>query len=511
MTTTSFSAEYGQDLQEASRASVLVQARRIYLRSRLAELDASIAALSAERQSLQTESDSIIYPVLSLPPEIIAEVFRRCGSSSGPPSPSPAEAPLLLGQICRQWRQIAINTPALWRSLRFFGDVSSVELLKLWLSRTGNLPLECTVYCTSQPQADSLVEATMQHSDQWQDMSFGLPLVSLPKLHMPHGHGLLPILRTISLENHAWSTDEEARGPDYHRRCPGAPRGAHIYTAGEMELVQCLALLRDCPDLVHLSVDTTGAADTTVAPLTLHHMESFASNLEDTYLLQHLTLPGLRRLTVTRPHIAFEHATDLQFFVRRSACALEFLSVPVCGVAADALRLWVRAAPDSVTAVQLTWPASRSWSGDILAILEEADVLPRLRSLHLRGGRLSTTAYDVLLRMLLAQRTAVSGRAVILDSVTLDLTMLSPRHTTMPAAAIIAQLRGLAAEGMDIKFTIDNRTAGQESLDEHECKLGADDNLPGQGWLGYLYLAMQKVSARVKSSSEIVVMSPMGE
>ncbi|KAJ6533078.1 hypothetical protein B0H19DRAFT_884848, partial [Mycena capillaripes] len=84
------------------------------LRSRISELDALIASLTAERQRLQAESDAIVYPVLSLPPEITMEIFSCCIPSESNPRPSPTEAPLLLAQICRQWREVALHTPALW-------------------------------------------------------------------------------------------------------------------------------------------------------------------------------------------------------------------------------------------------------------------------------------------------------------------------------------------------------------------------------------------------------------
>ncbi|KAJ6570464.1 hypothetical protein DFH09DRAFT_831302, partial [Mycena vulgaris] len=61
-----------------------------------------------------------VYPVLTLPYEITSEVFIK----SLPPSPiftkdfkngpNSFEAPLLLSQICREWRSIAISTPHLW-------------------------------------------------------------------------------------------------------------------------------------------------------------------------------------------------------------------------------------------------------------------------------------------------------------------------------------------------------------------------------------------------------------
>ncbi|KAJ7820225.1 hypothetical protein B0H14DRAFT_2166345, partial [Mycena olivaceomarginata] len=60
-------------------------------------------------------------PILLLPNEITAKIFTRCLPEL--PSvdshlllicPSPRKAPLLLGQICGQWRDICIGTPVLW-------------------------------------------------------------------------------------------------------------------------------------------------------------------------------------------------------------------------------------------------------------------------------------------------------------------------------------------------------------------------------------------------------------
>ncbi|KAJ6457004.1 hypothetical protein C8R47DRAFT_916465, partial [Mycena vitilis] len=55
-----------------------------------------------------------IYPVLTLPPEIIAQIFVACLPDHGRVRPSRDTAPILLAQICRQWRNIAISSSELW-------------------------------------------------------------------------------------------------------------------------------------------------------------------------------------------------------------------------------------------------------------------------------------------------------------------------------------------------------------------------------------------------------------
>ncbi|KAJ7673814.1 hypothetical protein DFH06DRAFT_954437, partial [Mycena polygramma] len=53
----------------------------------------------------------IVYPVLTLPPEITAQIFVQAVKPLD--KASSTSAPLLLLRICRQWRTIALSTPRL--------------------------------------------------------------------------------------------------------------------------------------------------------------------------------------------------------------------------------------------------------------------------------------------------------------------------------------------------------------------------------------------------------------
>ncbi|KAJ7181097.1 hypothetical protein C8R46DRAFT_844421, partial [Mycena filopes] len=53
-----------------------------------------------------------VYPILTLPVEITAEIFTHCLPDT-PAPPSVRIVPLLLARICRQWRNIACGTPRL--------------------------------------------------------------------------------------------------------------------------------------------------------------------------------------------------------------------------------------------------------------------------------------------------------------------------------------------------------------------------------------------------------------
>ncbi|KAJ7751712.1 hypothetical protein B0H16DRAFT_1211046, partial [Mycena metata] len=53
-----------------------------------------------------------VYPILTLPVEVTTEIFVHCLPEN--PILSGKLAPLLLGRICRKWRDIAYGHPRLW-------------------------------------------------------------------------------------------------------------------------------------------------------------------------------------------------------------------------------------------------------------------------------------------------------------------------------------------------------------------------------------------------------------
>ncbi|KAJ7045064.1 hypothetical protein C8F04DRAFT_522805 [Mycena alexandri] len=134
----------------------------IGLRARLAEAETSIVELTSRLKDLedlrgliQTQLDDIVYPVLTLPPEIVSNIFLQClppppvlSARHGKIGPNPTLAPLLLLQICRVWRQMALSTPHLWDSLHLRLEFLGPETQKVivdWLGRAGSCPLTLTL------------------------------------------------------------------------------------------------------------------------------------------------------------------------------------------------------------------------------------------------------------------------------------------------------------------------------------------------------------------------------
>ncbi|KAJ7462094.1 hypothetical protein FB451DRAFT_1267773 [Mycena latifolia] len=104
------------------------------IRRRLAELDEQIIkqnmvlrGLEQQRTAVQRELyATATYPVLTLPNEIIAEIFIQCLPVTDDLRDDPVcemteelqtNAPILLMGVCRTWRDIVLTTPMLWSTL----------------------------------------------------------------------------------------------------------------------------------------------------------------------------------------------------------------------------------------------------------------------------------------------------------------------------------------------------------------------------------------------------------
>ncbi|KAF7375523.1 F-box domain-containing protein [Mycena sanguinolenta] len=346
-------------------------AGRVALRSRLSELDTLISSLTAERQRLQDIADTIIYPVLSLPVETTTEIFRRCIPAQSNLGKSSSEAPWVLAQVCRRWRQIALSTPHLWQSLFFRDGEAPIELLHLWLSRSGRLPLKLDLASVDPSRAASLMETSLLHCHRWQDVKFGLPSGSFSGLDL---RGVsLPLLHSISLHSVLWTgepivdifaiTDAPSLRhvdvsvlPHVTFNVPWAPLTT-LTLLHRIPLTQCMSLLEECRNLVNLTVSTIGPAATHITHTSL---EILTCDLGEACVLQHLTLPHLLRLTVTRVDKAGWYASVFSAFINRSACPLQFLTVQSIALGSlTFLAAFLRAVPNSTSDVELAWYKSR--------------------------------------------------------------------------------------------------------------------------------------------------------
>ncbi|KAJ7506514.1 hypothetical protein B0H11DRAFT_1971599 [Mycena galericulata] len=131
------------------------------LRRQLIALNAAIAAQRSALSQLETDRnaverqlrDTATFPVLTLPVEITAEIFSLCLPEFPRPRNEPrgsrlladrfiSEAPTVFLGVCRAWRDIALQTPALWATLEFGYDYfpwphpkPTLEGVRAWMER----------------------------------------------------------------------------------------------------------------------------------------------------------------------------------------------------------------------------------------------------------------------------------------------------------------------------------------------------------------------------------------
>ncbi|KAJ7253522.1 hypothetical protein C8J57DRAFT_626003 [Mycena rebaudengoi] len=158
-----------------------------------------------------------------LPEDVLQEIFRACLPSTGNPVMSSRVAPLLLTQVCANWRKIALCTPQLWAGLHVV--VPNVSRLRqvtgaaeTWLARSGALPLSITVAVSRacEPASDNIatmIDVLRTYSRRWKRIKITLSprtiLTPLTNLHVSD----VPILETITFTSFGGGTWQNANLP----------------------------------------------------------------------------------------------------------------------------------------------------------------------------------------------------------------------------------------------------------------------------------------------------------
>ncbi|KAJ7633121.1 hypothetical protein FB45DRAFT_1027229 [Roridomyces roridus] len=264
-------------------ASSSDQKRRSTARARIAQLDAEIeklqrlmAPLLAEREKCNQTLAEYKFPILTLPTEITSEILLQF---------LPLKSPSFLLQICRQWRDVALATPALWSTLELFfyprRQARQRDLLKMWLQRFGNCALSIRMdYPMKTADDKTIVEESIgalpQHASRWQDLEIYLPVERLRSL----AAGAMPMLRSVTIGIESWGERPEtpvalfADAPalkhvvlsssfdPFLATLPWSQitlKGEDLYANKVLEILRHTTLLQDC-DLTILDPSESSAA-----------------------------------------------------------------------------------------------------------------------------------------------------------------------------------------------------------------------------------------------------------
>ncbi|KAJ7347083.1 hypothetical protein DFH08DRAFT_1080971 [Mycena albidolilacea] len=411
-------------------------------------------------------------PILLLPPEITAKIFRQCLAPDFI-CPSPHEAPLLLVQICRQWRQIGLDTPDLWASIAFRGAegcaccssgnpraTKSLQLLKIWLSRTRNHPLSLFLQSEDPTKAKKLMKIVKPYSDQWENVFFHLPISAHNHLHMSSFPRLkrltlggigradastkpiiilaAPLLSWVSV---SWIPHLKLASP--------ANQLTTLDFRPFLDATQAISFLQCCPNLVDL-LSTVDVGVENLAPVELPFLRSFAMRNEK--MLPYLTAPLLERLEISELDSKDIGAAGaaIAALVSRSSCDLKALSIPVTRTEVAQFQSLLQAA-NSIEHLEL----SHYWfCSQIQALRGIDDVLPQLKCLQIGGGPATDGEYRSLLDVLWWRKRHAA----------LELFQLAVDSVFRPSPAVMSEFHELAEAGLQLHITTveGDRWSGRE-------------------------------------------------
>ncbi|KAJ7471763.1 hypothetical protein FB451DRAFT_1089812 [Mycena latifolia] len=293
--------------------------------------------------------------ILDFPPEITSVIFVYCVASDSYfdtnelPWLSPYEPPLLLGCICRQWRDVALSTPELWNVLQvecpyFIEEI--IPQLDRWLLKARALPLTVDIRYKVHPDtsSDDILRLMKRHSEQLQNITLDIspedfyrfagivgPLPGLRKLVLNSrilGH---PIYdgSYISAFNAAPQLRDVHFISGFSTKNIALPWGQlTTFRADTLPTSQFLHVLLLAPNLVSCRLEIYHATNVFVSVPPLLYLTSLIVRgmVPSTDLLAQLTTPALVHLEVE----------DLELdrwvaFLARSGCALQYLAVATKG------------------------------------------------------------------------------------------------------------------------------------------------------------------------------------
>ncbi|KAK6977987.1 F-box domain-containing protein [Favolaschia claudopus] len=342
---------------EADRAIVAEKDAQISeLEAQIAVLKESISVLRAAKKLAEDRLNSHKYPVLTLPNEIISEIFQH----HVPTYPEPPEffedsSPTKLTQICRRWREIALATPALWcaMDLRQISSEAGNEMPPLWLERSGCLPL--SIHGTDAEGLFPAFSACIPHCARWEHLDLALDHPSNLKAIT----AAMPLLRTLSL----FISLERLSPPHQFQHAPllhsvvldcQTPCVILPWSQLTSLTLRCMfareipPILRQTSNLVHCTLLVWGEDFFGSGPdydITLSCLKTLVFEPDtdiSVVLFQHLVTPALVCLELPEPFLVIASpgrvVESLEAFISKSGCRLRELQITHASVSQEIYR-----------------------------------------------------------------------------------------------------------------------------------------------------------------------------
>ncbi|KAF8207679.1 hypothetical protein K438DRAFT_342486 [Mycena galopus ATCC 62051] len=181
--------------------------RSALIESQICDLEDSITTLRLEQALVQQRLQSYIYPVLTLPPEIVSEIFIHIlPLYPGFPPLTGTLSPTSLTHVCREWREIALSIPALWRAISLSLDnpfEEQVHISDLWLKRSGSYRLSIQLDGEDQDgeyrgEVAKILTSVSSQATRWEYLKLQVSSYQLRELEGSN----MPLLHHLDLRLH---------------------------------------------------------------------------------------------------------------------------------------------------------------------------------------------------------------------------------------------------------------------------------------------------------------------
>ncbi|KAJ7858623.1 hypothetical protein B0H14DRAFT_650530 [Mycena olivaceomarginata] len=317
--------------------------------AQILELERSLSSLKEEKETLRDRLATYTYPVLTLPNEIVSQIFVHFlpAFPRYPPSIG-LLSPYLLCQICRKWRHIALATPALWSIISLsFNKVErlsqKLRYLRTSIERSGSCRLSLKL--ATRLDNSCLTELVHMVIDHFRRVEY-LDLSHWLAFEFPTDAELsLPFLRGLKLGDYFEAPATPLVAPvlqqvvlQYFGGLDSSFFPLSQLTTITVEWIRLdgySCLMNQLVNVVYCQLNLYATGKLSLEDVTLLHLETF---ILDVYLGDHpapsgiiasLTLPALRRLQITETLFTGEDdpVYSLVSLVTRSGCNLRELSL----------------------------------------------------------------------------------------------------------------------------------------------------------------------------------------
>ncbi|KAJ7441320.1 hypothetical protein B0H11DRAFT_524602 [Mycena galericulata] len=372
-----------------------------------------------------------------VPAEIFSEIFCNF-LAPRKPEPLPSEGPLLLSQICSQWREIALSTPRLWSAIVLVDPRSEgiCLLLDAWLSRARRCPLWISLEWTDPGLSGVLSTAVWNIIEPFSHQLEELHLIGSFEyfIHFPFVRHCLPSLKRLHLGDESFGFTGNNGGdhiltditvfleaPMLESVSLSGYTGAMYIPLKWAQLKELVLsalpmdmwsqyLRRACNIeqciLIGLFRFIAPPQLADVLELRSLHSLCMAEGLEDGKLLSVLTVPALRLLCVC---IRADDSPNFMSFLTRSNAQLRFLRLTTDLDEAFILQCLSHPSATSVEELELYFEVGFPTASILRILADDRHLLPKLQRLLVvesPSHSPPTASYETALLEFLASRRA---------------------------------------------------------------------------------------------------------